>query len=170
MILIRCYKFRLPDGRTLDILAEVVSEISQWLQNVQGEPESGGYLLGYQHRQTGNITIELLTTPQPKDIRTIISCKLLDIAHYLFLNKMKASHSYYMGVWHTHPQKNPIPSSTDWTDWYATLNANKTGCGYIFFLIAGTDSFEIWVGDNKSKRITKMDECNMENGLYIQDK
>lgn len=71
-----------------------------------------------------------------------------------------------MGAWHTHPQSHPTPSCTDWIDWNATVRANKTSCGYIFFLIAGTESFNIWVGDIRTKKITKLDECYMERGLY----
>ena len=134
MFQIRCYKYRLSDGRTLDILAEVVFEISLWLQVTPDAPESGGYIIGYQHSRTGNVTLELVTTPKPKDIRTRIRCDILDEEHFIFLENIKSNRSYYMGAWHTHPQKHPIPSSIDWKDWYAAIEANKTNCGYIFFL------------------------------------
>jgi len=166
MIQIRCYKYHLPDGRILDVLAEVVHEISLWLQNAADMPEAGGYIVGHQHSRTRNVTLDLVTTPQPKDIRTRIRCEILDEAHFGFLERVKHRRSYYMGAWHTHPQKYPIPSSTDWKDWNATIEANKTNCGYIFFLIAGTKSFEIWAGEIKSKKITKLDECYIEQGFY----
>ena len=167
MIQIRCYKYILPDGRILDILAEVVYEISLWLQVASEEPEAGGYIIGYQHSRTGGVTLEFVTTPQPKDVRTRIRCDILDEAHFAFLERVKSNRSYYMGVWHTHPQKHPIPSSIDWKDWYVTIEANKTNCGYILFLIAGTESFKIWAGDIRSKNISMLDECHMEDGLYM---
>jgi len=166
MIQTRCYKYHLPNGRTLDVLAEVILEISLWLQVAPDAPESGGYIIGYQHSRTGCITLELVTTPYPNDIRTRIRCNLLDDAHFAFLEKVKPYCSYYMGAWHTHPQKHPTPSGIDWDDWYATIEANKTSSGYIFFLIAGTKSFGIWAGDINSKKISKLDECYMEYGLY----
>ena len=150
----------------LDILAEAVAEITSWLQTAFHSPESGGYMLGYQHAKTKNITLELVTSPQPKDQRSIISYKLIDEAHYRILEKAKKNHSYYLGTWHTHPQKHPTPSSTDWNDWYATIEANRTACGYVFFLITGIESFEIWAGDTKSKKISKLHECSMVCGLY----
>ena len=75
-----------------------------------------------------------------------------------------------MGVWHTHPQAIPIPSSIDWKDWQETLMVDKTACKYVFFLIAGTESARVWVGDLTSKQIIEIVECEKEGDLYKEVK
>jgi len=169
MIQVRCHKYLLPDGRTLDILAEVIIEISKWLQLTSSAAEAGGYIIGYQHQKTGAIVIESVTTPKPKDVRSRTRCNLIDEGHFAHLERIKQTRSYYVGTWHTHPQSSPIPSGIDWNDWNATVRVNKTGCGYIFFLIAGTESFEIWAGDIKTRKIVRLVEWHMERGLYVEN-
>ena len=73
-----------------------------------------------------------------------------------------------MGVWHTHPQLIPIPSSIDWADWHDTLRIDKSACEYIFFVVAGVDKARIWVGDRRTNTITEIFECKKRNGLYIR--
>ncbi len=163
----RCYKCRLPNGKVVDVLSDVVEEISRWLQFGQDEPESGGYILGYQHGATNNITLEFVTTPQSKDIRNRIRCVLRDFLHLNIIKLARKNKSYYMGVWHTHPQTTPVPSSIDWDDWNKTLIEDKTGCEYAFFIIVGTINFRIWVGNFEDNSITEIFECEALDGLYL---
>lgn len=72
-----------------------------------------------------------------------------------------------MGVWHTHPQKIPVPSSIDWEDWYDALKVDKTGCEYMFFIIAGIAEMRVWVGDFATNSITEIFECQKRNGVYL---
>ena len=74
--------------------------------------------------------------------------------------------SYYMGVWHTHPQRIPEPSEVDWNDWYQTLREDKTGCNYIFFIIAGTHEARVWVGNFITMEILEIFECQKVEGIY----
>ena len=60
-----------------------------------------------------------------------------------------------MFVLHTHHQMFPEPSPIDWRDWYETLEVDRTGCEYVFFIIAGFRDIRIWVGDFKEKNIMK---------------
>jgi integrative and conjugative element protein (TIGR02256 family) len=71
-----------------------------------------------------------------------------------------------MGVWHTHPQDIPMPSSIDWEDWKQTLDVDKTGSEYIFFIIAGTVGTRVWVGNKNENSITEIEECMKTDGLY----
>ena len=75
-----------------------------------------------------------------------------------------------MGVWHTHPQGVPTPSSIDWDDWNATMKADKTGCQYVFFIIAGTDEWRLWVGDFQTMEITEAKEFMKDaDGIYKKE-
>ena len=76
-----------------------------------------------------------------------------------------------MGVWHTHPQRIPIPSAIDWEDWRATMQEDKTGCQYVFFFIAGTDELRVWVGDFLTGKIVEVYESPQNvDGIYYKRK
>ena len=94
---------------------------------------------------------------------------MIDPAHKVFLLKEKRRKSYYMGVWHTHPQCTPVPSPTDWEDWKKTLETDKTASDYVFFLIAGTNGTRIWVGKPQDRTIVEIFECPKINEIYVKE-
>lgn len=163
----KCVKMILPNGRIVDILSGVLDEINLWLQDEKGKPESGGYIVGYQNEKTGNISLEGVSHPFLLDVRKRMYFGMRDPRHRLFLKKAYKRKSYYMGVWHTHPESVPKPSCIDWDDWRATMCLDKTGCQYVFFIIAGIDEWRLWVGDSRTGEIEEVWECpkNAE-GIY----
>ena len=162
---------KLPDGNVVDILSTVIAEILEWVQDEPNKPEGGGYIVGYQHNRTGNISLEEASHPYPMDIRTVVHFDIKDPRHNVFLKKAKRRKSYYMGVWHTHPQKIPTPSSIDWEDWNETMRIDTTGSKYIFFIIVGTEEVRVWAGDSETKRIDELFECEKNKaGLYTKSK
>jgi len=163
-----CVKLALPNGHVVDILTPVLDELTKWLQGDPDTPESGGYIVGYEHKDTGNVVLERISVPARLDRQTRTHFDMLDPAHKVFLLKEKMHKSYYMGVWHTHPQTTPIPSATDWNDWRETLTTDKTAAEYIFFLIAGTDNTRIWVGNPKDKTIIEIFECPKIDDIYTK--
>lgn len=163
----KCKKYVLPDGRFLDVLTEVFDEIFQWLQLDNESSESGGYIVGYQHEDTQNVSLEKASHPYSGDYRTRVHFTIKDHRHKLFLMKAKMKKSYYMGVWHTHPQDNPEPSSTDWEDWKSSVNNELSGCGYILFIIAGRRHVRIWAGNTETKEIVEIEECKRIDDVYI---
>lgn len=162
----RCVKLDLPNGCIVDILEPVLSEIRTWLQNAATTPESSGFLLGYRNRNTGNITICKLTTPQKNDERTRFFCKIQDESHFKVMSYNHQHGIYYMGNWHTHPQIRPVPSSTDIREWNEITCNDTTGCEYAFFIIAGTTEFRIWIGDRKTGSICEVIEAKRVNEIY----
>ncbi len=165
----RCIKFVLPDKRTVDLLSNALNEMLKWQQNENIKPESCGFLLGYKNQKTNNITISKITSPGKKDYRTKFFCKLIDIIHFNTIKSEQEKGNYYMGVWHTHPQNIPIPSTIDWKDWYEVLEKDRTGSEYAFFIIIGTEQFRIWVGDYKSKKIEEIFEASSADGIYTNE-
>jgi len=162
----KCVKMLLPNKKVVDILPEIFGEIKKWLQTSKDAPESGGYIIGYQHGKTKNISLEGVSHPYLLDIRNRFRFDIKDPRHNIFLMKAKLRKSYYMGVWHTHPQVMPEPSSIDWNDWYKTLDIDQTACEYAFFIIAGTTYIRVWVGDFQSKSINEIYECEKVGDLY----
>ncbi len=166
----KCVKLDLPNGCVVDILDPVVNEIHKWIQDQPAKPESGGLIVGYEHQRTGNISLEAVSTPCNNDIRTRVRFEMRDPQHKSFLLKAKKKKSYYMGAWHTHPQPIPVPSNTDWEDWKETLKLDKTGCRYVFFVIAGIKEWRLWAGDSITNEITEIHECKKnEAGLYLRE-
>lgn len=164
----KCVKLKLPNNKVVDVLSPVLYEMYQWIQDAAGKPESGGYIIGYQHKETGHISLEMVSYPYRLDTRNQHRFNIKDPRHALFLKKAKHNKSYYMGVWHTHPQKVPCPSHIDWIDWTDSLKKEKTGCEYIFFIIVGIKEWRVWVGDFQSGKITEIFECEKgKNGLYL---
>ena len=166
-----CVKFKLPNGKVVDVLSPVLEEIYNWIQDEDDKPESGGYIVGYQHKNTGNISLEAVSHPYFMDVKNRIRFDIRDPRHQLFLRKARRNRSYYMGVWHTHPQKVPIPSDIDWNDWNETMRSDTTGCQYVFFVIAGTDEWRLWVGDLSTGEIQEACECEKDtDGIYIKER
>lgn len=165
----RCLKFVLPNGKVVDILTPVIEEINNWIQVDCTAPESGGYIVGYQHMETGNISLESVSHPYPLDLKNRTRFTIRDKKHKLFLRKCERKKSYYMGVWHTHPQERPVPSGIDWADWKETLITDKTGAQFVFFIIAGTKEFRVWVGDYYSNDIVEIFEAPKDgNNIYLK--
>lgn len=165
----KCFKFELPNGCVVDILDPVMDEIHKWIQDQPEKPESGGLLVGYEHQRTGNVSLEAVSTPCANDVRTRVRFEMRDPQHKAFLMKSKRKKSYYMGAWHTDPQTIPLPSKTDWKDWKETLRQDKTGCRYVFFVIAGTCEWRLWAGDSATGEITELHECKKNGeGLYLR--
>ena len=163
-----CVKMALPNGRVVDILTDALDEIGKWLQVEEDAPESGGYIVGYEHKDTGNIVLEKVSVPHRRDHRTRTHFDMLDPAHKIFLIKEKRHKSYYMGVWHTHPQTTPIPSTTDWNDWKKTLETDKTAAEYVFFIISGTENTRVWIGNPENQTIIEIFECSKVNDIYFK--
>ncbi len=167
MIEERNYKFKLPNNHTIDIISDVVSGMLSHQQIAVSIPESGGLLLGYVDAKTNNDTISAMTTPQTGDLRTRLFCSLRDGGHYDILKQAMQVKNYFMGTWHTHPQKIPCPSSTDWDDWHKTLSGTaEVVYRYVYYVIIGTENMRIWVGDFKSKSIHELLECKRFGSLY----
>ena len=165
----RCIKMALPNGKVVDLLTPVLAEIQKWIQDEPGKPERGGFIVGYKHKETGNISLEEVSHPYLLDHKSRVHFDIKDPRHKAFLLKAQRKKSFYMGVWHTHPQSTPIPSDVDWEDWNQTLQTDRTGCEYVFFIIAGTDEIRVWVGNFENKSIEEILECPIsKDGMYTK--
>ena len=109
----------LVEGRVLDV-------ISTYCQNSRGKCEAGGTLMGY--RSGRHLHVLHATVPMPLDKRSRISFDRLDPGHQREVTRAweeSQGRVDYLGDWHTHPQLNPSPSITDYTEWAklgSTLN------------------------------------------------
>ena len=159
----------LLNNKVVDILSAVFDEIYKWLQVENDKPESGGFIVGYQHKNSGNISLEDVSHPYALDRNNRVRFNIVDPHHKAFLKKASRKKSYYMGTWHTHPQTIPVPSSIDWEDWHASMLSDKTGSQFMFFIIAGTKEVRVWGGDLESGEINELFEAERnEEELYVE--
>ena len=164
----RCIKFDLPDGACLDLLEQVLTTMAKWKQHQKDSTEAAGFLLGYQNKTTGNITIADITEPQPHDFRARWFCMIKDVTHYRKIKNSASYKNFYIGVWHTHPQAVPEPSAVDWNDWNEAIHKDKSGASYLIFIILGTSSFRVWIGDPATKDIIEIQERPIVDGVYLK--
>ena len=91
----RCVKIQLPNGKVVDVLSSVFEEIRKWIQDVDTKPESGGYIIGYCHKSSGDYSLETVSHPYGMDIRTPIRFDIRDSKHQMYLNKARRKKSFY---------------------------------------------------------------------------
>jgi len=73
--------------------------------------EAGGSLFARIEQQL--ITIEAVTGPRPTDQRTRYSYSPDRLAEQREIEAFYKHDLHYVGDWHTHPEKIPVPSGTD---------------------------------------------------------
>ena len=162
----RMIKCELPNEETLDLSQEFINKIMSYRQFGAETPEAGGYLVGYQLINDSNYVLEDITTPYRLDLRNRYGFIIRDFRHKIHLMRLRKNGSFYMGVWHSHPQRIPEPSNIDINDWNETVKIDKTGCRYVFFIILGYTHFRIWCGDLVSNKIVEINEREKKGDIY----
>lgn len=140
-----------PNGITIDIFPAVQEMIFSHRQISGLSTEAGGMLVGYENAQTGNFTLANATEPQPSDVRTRISL-VLRYQHKEQLRKLQEPYGY-IGTWHTHPSATPSPSPVDLRDWEKCIRKNQNCTSALVFIIAGTETYRVWLCDSRSGKI-----------------
>lgn len=109
-----------PDRRRLVVLSpEVIAILQKYRQRFFWQTEAGGILLG--RRRSSHIEVMQATQPTARDRRLPFL-----FARDSFGHAQAASEAWalgggtvdYVGEWHTHPQRVPMPSCTDRSEWH----------------------------------------------------
>ncbi len=149
------------------ISSKLITELVGYRQLTQGQPESGGALIGKHLNSNGAILIEEITPPQPSDkqARTYYyrSHEHNKIVHDRWLESN--GHSTLLGLWHTHPELSPRYSWVDKQDWLKALDQCNYEGDKLFFIIVGQQKICCWVGVKYrfKKRIYMLGEYIIEN-------
>ncbi len=141
-------KIKFQNGISLDLFPDVQNLLYAYRQVANNAPEAGGILIGYENANTGLFTISSATEPQSLDIRSRIAL-FLGKQHREKLKNLDSPYGY-IGTWHTHPSAMPSPSSVDLRDWKKCIKQNRNSTSALVFIIAGTESFRIWLYDSIS--------------------
>ncbi|MBV7310198.1 Mov34/MPN/PAD-1 family protein [Acinetobacter sp. CWB-G5] len=133
------------DDATIYISLEITEIWNQYRQISPKSNEACGILIGSQLQDTKTYQLEYITTPQKQDIRSRFNFVMKDSYHQSFLDQKYLESngtSIYLGTWHSHPQKIPIPSSIDIDDWRKCIMRNSGR--NLFFIIIGTQEVKIY--------------------------
>ena len=140
--------FILPDNKILCIRPEALEKMNHYKQIRWSDTEAGGILIGRVLMEDGNFIIDDVSEPMQTDIRSRARFSRKPEGHQEYFNDVwerEDGRCFYLGEWHTHPERVPVPSSIDRKDWNRLLNIGyETGC--LFFIILGIDELKVWYG------------------------
>lgn len=131
----------------------------QHVQFIRSDKEAGGLLLGRDLLGTKTLVIDKVTQPFPNERRSRFRCHRSD-RHMIFAQKYWKQENLtgqILGLWHTHPESEPTPSSADIKDWKKQLRSIKNTPGILIFFIIGLESIGCWYGQLASTKIHFID-------------
>lgn len=95
----------------------VLQKLEEYIQIDKNSKEAGGILIG--EKRGDNYHVSFITEPQVHDRRSRCSFCRNDKKHLEKFTELykKNPDLSYLGEWHTHPEKTPIPSKIDINEW-----------------------------------------------------
>jgi len=151
--------FSISNGKKLKIDENPIESMLSYVQDTNVKDEAGGVILGRFIKESNNIVIDVNTEPMEGDIRTRTRFKRGEKRHQKIINEIwKESEGTcnYLGEWHTHPEENPSPSTTDIKSWTKILKNDVFSSKYLYFIIIGIESIGIWEGNSENLKIKKL--------------
>lgn len=129
------------DKYTIQISDDVLGILDSY-KNSDMRKEAGGIILGTVSRKN-EITISKLSLPNVYDRASRYNFErdktvAQIIINYEFHNSQ--GKIIYLGEWHTHPEPNPTPSSTDIKMIKGQFQDNKLNESFLIMMIQGTQS------------------------------
>lgn len=121
--------------------------------------EACGVLIGSGDHTIGRFEVHLATPPMAKDYRSRYHFKILDSGHQKLVDEQWQKFNgerFYLGYWHTHPQKYPKPSGLDQNEWRKNFHLNAKHLPSLFYPIVGTHGLGIW--EVRGSKIYKMEQ------------
>ncbi|MFF0830669.1 Mov34/MPN/PAD-1 family protein [Brevibacillus sp. NPDC003359] len=135
------YKF---DDKEVILTSEIISIFNSYRQLNSNQHESGGILLGRIY--TEKIVIETVSVPSFEDRsgrnyfeRNVK--KAQKIVNQLW--EESGGEIVYLGEWHTHPEKDPIPSPTDRSLLNGMLRDTQMDIDFLFLVIVGIQKYYV---------------------------
>ncbi len=141
------------NGFKVELDEDLLKAIIRTRQLCGSDLESGGLILGRKITNKNTIVIDKFTFPQKNDRRAKYrfyrSPDHLTIAQDYWLEANEVG--LILGTWHTHPEKDPLPSAIDINDWEKVVKTNKNQPNFFLFIIVGQDKLNIWLTTKKFK-------------------
>lgn len=140
--------FETPDHDYVLVHPHVWSVMQSFVQSGATQTEAGGILIG--SYRGSHIEVLSCTTPLPKDVRKRTLFDRIDKGHHdaaFEAWKKSGRTETYVGEWHTHPEKYPVPSTLDRRTWQAVI---KPQVNPVVFIILGTGGVCAFKGGQNS--------------------
>lgn len=138
--------YRVTPRQRLIIVEHAVQQMHAFAQSHWWDCEAGGVLLGRHLLDSHDVVVDEVSTPQNSDRRSRFgffrSSRHEHLARQRWLQQ--ESTSAYLGLWHTHPEVDPTPSSVDRRDWQQAVSGDTFEGDRLFFPIVGTRNIRIW--------------------------
>lgn len=135
-------KIYLDNKRYIEMPRRLCRLLMKYRQS-NSENESGGVIIG-KRILDGGIVVVNISTPFRDDLQSRFRFSKTSKMHQEFVNRYFEESKGYVslvGEWHSHPEKNPIASSTDKKSWMKIMLENDK---LLFFVIVGTEKFRIY--------------------------
>lgn len=138
--------FQVSAAQRLIFVEEAVKQLRAHSQRSWWQAEAGGALLGRHLLDSENIVVDEITTPQKNDRRSRFSFFRSKQHTFIAQTRWVARDSTmaYLGLWHTHPERDPKPSGVDRRDWENAVAKDTFDGDRLFFPIVGTDRIRVW--------------------------
>ncbi|MET4312560.1 Mov34/MPN/PAD-1 family protein [Bradyrhizobium sp. RT4b] len=135
----------LTKGKLVTLAEAVVQEMTRFATSPESSREAGGILLG--HRRGPHVEILRCTIPLPKDRRTRFGFVRQDKGHQEAATRdwlESGGVVYFVGEWHTHPERRPTPSWIDRRSWRKQMTGR--GRDPLVFIIVGSAAVYCEIG------------------------
>lgn len=144
-------------GQVLSLSEDVIEHFRQHQQSNANQAEAGGQLFA---TFSGNsIEVSLATGPRQCDHRSPIHFKPNRKAERREIKRLFQVGLHYVGDWHTHPQRIPIPSSTDVENITDIFRKSHHSLAGFIMIVVGTaslpDGLFVAVCDHQSCYVLK---------------
>ncbi len=117
-----------------------INELKNYQQK-NGEYESGGILVGEIYSTENKVIVKHIIVSK-KATRSFMGVNIDKKEMQKELEKVRKETGYeyyYIGDWHTHPEKNPTPSIIDKISYKRTLKTIVLQTNFVVFLIVGNE-------------------------------
>jgi len=138
-------------GGRFQIGPSALTVMHQYVQDAPEKVEAGGILLGRHIVGTDDIIVDDVTVPMPGDRRSRFQFFRARRRHQEAIDRAWQESSgtcTYLGEWHTHPERCPIPSLVDRLRWQQKLLRDRF-TEPIFFVIVGIAEVRVWEGHRR---------------------
>lgn len=145
--------FYITTTQRLIIVAHAIEQMNNYVQRWRWQKEAGGVLLGRHLLDSNDVVVDDVTCPQITDRRSRFSFYRSKKHEQLSRNRWEeqGKTAAYLGLWHTHPEKDPTPSQIDRQDWERAISQDIYEGERLFFPIVGIQRIRVWSLDRQGK-------------------
>lgn len=162
--------YRVTPTQRLIIVEHALKQMQAFAQHRSEDQEAGGVLLGRHLLDSRDVVVDEVSTPQSSDRRSRYGFFRSSMHEQLARKRWleESSTSAYLGLWHTHPEQDPMPSRVDQIDWQKAMACDTYDGDRLFFPIVGTRRIRIWTLSRRGAyRELKLEDKNAQTKINV---